>query len=151
MRGMDDNGRKKIAYILKNYPETRGDDKLLYATFLEVHHNARTRMNNASSPYDEWLRIMTEAISYTTIIRTRRLIQSEDFCLASNVAGRKQAEKSVKKYVKEVSHYKDKMNEVGSPDNDPFSDKEPMISLSDKSEIEKIDNKKKQSKILTLF
>ena len=50
--------KHKVRYLLKNYPETRDDDKELWLKYLVKFHKLKRKVNNSDDPYLELKKII---------------------------------------------------------------------------------------------
>lgn len=70
-----DSVATRVKEILKKFPETGENDKLLFLAYLVIHHNLRKNLGE-----DAYLKLkegLLEAPSFETLRRVRQKIQSK--------------------------------------------------------------------------
>ncbi len=73
-KDQSDSALERVKQLIKEYPETGENDKLLFLAYLVIHFDLRKKLGEEA--YLELKKILLEAPSFETLRRHRQKLQS---------------------------------------------------------------------------
>jgi hypothetical protein len=99
--------KKRVSYLLKNYPETRDSDKLLYLKYLNMFCHMDRNINDLGYNGYERIFLAKSTPSFESISRVRRKFQEAGLYIGKSRDQRMEESKKVSDWANDTDYYID--------------------------------------------